>query len=62
MFRSGDIHGVGCVINVIPLDTDTDAQPEPLKKKFRKIRPSDLLKEREMRAQIKPAVEKVMMK
>ena len=41
VFRSGEIHGVGCVISVVPLDTDTDAQPEPLKKKFRRIRPSD---------------------
>jgi GTPase len=45
VFRSGDIHGVGCVINVIPLDQDSDAQPEPLKRKFRKIRPSDLAKQ-----------------
>jgi elongation factor 1-alpha len=44
VFRSGDIHGVGCVIRVVPLDNDNDAQPEPLKKKFRKIRPSDLSK------------------
>lgn len=41
VFRSGDIHGVGCVVRVVSLDNDNDAQPEPLKKKFRKIRPSD---------------------
>lgn len=62
VFRSGDIHGVGCVISVVSLESDTDAQPEPLKKKFRKIRPSDLVKEREMKAQIKPAIEKVVVK
>jgi GTPase len=45
VFRSGEIHGVGCVISVVPLDTDTDAQPEPLKKKFRRIRPSDQVKD-----------------
>jgi elongation factor 1-alpha len=45
VFRSGDIHGVGCVINVVPLDHDSDAQPEPLKRKFRKIRPSDIGKQ-----------------
>jgi hypothetical protein len=42
VFRSGDIHGVGCVISVISLENDNNAQPEPLKKKFRKVRPSDL--------------------
>ncbi|VBB17972.1 putative GTP-binding translation elongation/initiation factor [Yasminevirus sp. GU-2018] len=47
VFRSGDLHGVGCVIGATPLDKDTDAQPEPLKKKFRKVRPSDREKERE---------------
>lgn len=62
VFRSGDIHGVGCVINVISLESDTDAQPEPLKKKFRKVRPSDLVKEREMKAQIRPTAEKVVVK
>lgn len=41
VFRSGDIHGVGCVIDVIPLIEDDDAQPEPVRKKFRRIRPSD---------------------
>jgi len=56
VFRSGDIHGVGCVISIIPLDSDADAQPEPLKKKFRKIRPSDLAREREMK------IEKVVVK
>lgn len=40
-FRSGEMHGVGCVIKVITLDKDPDAQPEPLKKKFRRIRPSN---------------------
>ena len=44
VFRSGDIHGVGCVINVISIDTDPDANPEPLRKKFKRIRPSDRIK------------------
>jgi elongation factor 1-alpha len=62
VFRSGDIHGVGCVISVIPLESDADAQPEPLKKKFRKIKPSDLVREKYMRAPIKPYTEKVFVK
>jgi GTPase len=41
VFRSGDLHGIGIVISVLPLDNDPDAQPESLKKKFRKIRPSN---------------------
>jgi elongation factor 1-alpha len=40
VFRSGDIHGVGCVISCLSIDKDPDAYPEPLKKKVRKIRPS----------------------
>lgn len=60
VFRSGDIHGVGCVINVISLENDNDAQPEPLKKKFRKIRPSDMVKEREMKTQYKHPVERIV--
>lgn len=46
VFRSGDIHGVGCVIDVVPLSVDGDAQPEPLKKKYRRERPVNLLAER----------------
>lgn len=41
VFRSGDIHGVGCVVNILPLNEDDDAQPEPVKRKYRRIRPSD---------------------
>lgn len=41
VFRSGDLHGVGTIISVLPLANDPDAQPEVLKKKFRKIRPSN---------------------
>jgi GTPase len=41
VFRSGDIHGVGCVTKSLSLDQDDDAQPEPLKKKFRRTRPTD---------------------
>jgi GTPase len=44
VFRSGDIHGVGCVISVLPLDQDPDALPEPTKRKFRRVRPSDQLR------------------
>jgi GTPase len=62
VFRSGDIHGVGCVINVLSLEADNDAQPEPLKKKFRKIRPSDLAKERELKSNSKPTIEKIIVK
>lgn len=40
IFRSGDIHGVGCVISILPLDQDNDAKPEPEKRKYRKMRPS----------------------
>lgn len=40
IFRSGDIHGVGCVISILPLDQDNDATPEPEKRKYRKMRPS----------------------
>ncbi len=47
VFRSGDIHGVGCVISVISLDQDPDAQPEPTKRKFRRVRPSDQFKDEE---------------
>jgi len=36
VFRTGELHGIGCVIDVIPLDKDADAQPEPIKRKFRK--------------------------
>jgi elongation factor 1-alpha len=41
IFRSGDIHGVGCVIDVLPLEQDNDAQPEPIKNKYRKLRKSN---------------------
>lgn len=47
VFRSGDIHGVGCVISVLSLDQDPDAQPEPTKRKFRRVRPSDQIKDKE---------------
>lgn len=36
VFRSGEIHGVGCVISVLPLEQDDDAQPDPAKRKYRK--------------------------
>jgi GTPase len=39
VFRSGEIHGVGYIINILPLDKDDDAQPEPLKRRFRRPRP-----------------------
>jgi GTPase len=58
VFRSGDIHGVGCVINVKYIEDDEDAQPEPAKKKFRKIRPSDASK---MNSEKKP-IEKISIK
>jgi GTPase len=60
VFRSGDLHGVGCVINVTPLENDPDAQPEPLKKKFRKIRPVDINKAREAREQRLKKTEKII--
>jgi GTPase len=31
VFRSGDLHGVGCVINIVAIDSDPDAQPDPKK-------------------------------
>lgn len=40
VFRSGEIHGVGCVISVLPLEQDDDAQPEPIKHKTRKHKPT----------------------
>lgn len=39
VFRSGDLHGVGCVISVLQMSDDPDAKPEPLKKKHHKVRP-----------------------
>jgi len=47
VFRSGDIHGVGCVISVLSLDKDDDAAPEPVKSRFRKMRPVNQNKKRE---------------
>ena len=41
VFRSGDIHGVGCVINTMFIDIDPDACPEPTRKKQNKIRPAN---------------------
>lgn len=48
VFRSGDLHGVGCVIRIIGLNEDNDAKPEPAKKKFRKVRSSDISREKEV--------------
>lgn len=41
VFRSGPLHGVGCVINILPLSEDPDAKPEPIRKKFKRVRPSN---------------------
>ena len=32
VFRSGLLHGVGCIIGTTSLDRDDDAQPEPIRK------------------------------
>ncbi len=41
IFKSGDIHGVGIVLDTLEIAKDTDPQPEPLRKKFRRMRPSN---------------------
>jgi GTPase len=50
VFRSGDIHGVGAVISVLALEQDQDPYPEPIKRKFRKIRPCTLVREKDSHA------------
>ncbi len=50
VFRSGEIHGVGCVINVLSLELDEEAQPEPVKRKFRKIRASEQVNEKDKKS------------
>ena len=36
IFRSGCVHGVGIVLNPLPISQDTNAKPDPLKTKHRK--------------------------
>ena len=33
VFRSGCVHGVGVILNTVPIWKDTDAKPDPIKKK-----------------------------
>jgi len=35
VFRSGDVHGVGVVLNILDMISDPDAMPEPTRKKQR---------------------------
>jgi GTPase len=38
IFRSGCVHGVGVITNVIPIAMDPDAKPDPIKKSKKSIR------------------------
>lgn len=43
IFRSGEIHGIGMVVDTVPLSLDNNAQPEPQKKRVKKPRfPSNI--------------------
>lgn len=41
IFRSGTVHGIGVVVEPIDITTDTDAIPDPVKKKHRRMRASN---------------------
>lgn len=41
IFRSGTVHGIGVVIQPLEISQDVDAQPDPNKKKIRKMRYHD---------------------
>lgn len=43
VFRSGEIHGVGMITDVLALKDDDDPNPDLTKKKFVRVRPSKLL-------------------
>lgn len=41
IFRSGTVHGIGVVVQPIDIATDTDAAPDAVKKKHRRVRASN---------------------
>lgn len=47
VFRSGEIHGVGMITDVLALKDDPNPIPDPKKKKFTRVRPSNLSKKTE---------------
>lgn len=37
IFRSGGIHGIGVVVGIVPIDEDSDAKPDPIKRSGKRL-------------------------